>query len=455
MKMRWKITGAVLATGLLTGVAAVIWQWPGKTESSALHFVTEPIARRDIVRSISAIGTVEPEELINVGAQVNGKIMAFGKDADGKTIDYGSLVRRGMVLAQIDDVIYKAELQQSQATKEQAEAAILTAQAAIQEADANLVLAKNNFDRAQQLIKQGSMSKSDYDTNEAAYYSGLAQVSKSKAQLAQGKASLSIAEASLIKSMRNVEYCQITSPVDGIVIDRRVSIGQTVVSNQTASSIFLVATDFKRMQIWVSVNEADIGNVKPGMPVEFTCDAYPGKIFPGEVFRVRMNATLSSNVVTYIVEVNAPNDDGKLLPYLTANVKFILASRRQVLAVPTTVLRLAPPAQLLAAPAPEVTAGEAVLWVGQGSLLHPVKVKTGLGSGAYTEIITDELHENDLIAVKIDSGSAAVTPVTVGSTAASSGSDSQNPFMPKLPKMQSSGSAGQRERLQKSGDAVK
>jgi len=455
MKMKWKITGAALSAGLLIGGGAVIWHWPAKTQTIAQHIVSEPIVKRDIVRSISAIGTVEPEELINVGAQVNGKIMTFGKDADGKTIDYGSTVRRGMVLAQIDDVIYKAELQQSQAAKEQAEASILTAEAAIQEADANLVLAKNNFDRAQQLIKQGSMSKSDYDSNEAAYYSGLAQVSKSKAQLAQAKASLSIAEASLVKSMRNVEYCQITSPVDGIVIDRRVSIGQTVVSNQTASSIFLVATDFKRMQIWVSVNEADIGNIKPGMPVVFTCDAYPGKSFPGEVFRVRMNATLSSNVVTYIVEVNAPNDDGKLLPYLTANVKFILAARRQVLAVPTTVLRLSPPAELLAAPAPELAAGEAVLWVEQNGLLHPVKVRTGLVSGAYTEIISDELHENDRIAVKIDSGTAAAAPVTVGTAAAASSGDTQNPFMPKLPKMQSSGSAGQRERLQKSGETAK
>ncbi len=451
MKKHWKLF-SVIGLLILTAAAAAVWYFGRSPQKVSYQIVSEALAKRDIVRSISAIGTVEPQELINVGAQVNGKIMAFGKDANGKTIDYGSTVQRGMVMAQIDDVIYKAELQQSQAAKEQAEASILTAQAAIQEAGANLVLAKNNFERAQQLIKQGSMSKSDYDTNEAAYYSALAQGSKAKAQLAQAKASLSIAEASLVKATRNVEYCQITSPVDGIVIDRRVSIGQTVVSNQTASSIFLVATDFKRMQIWVSVNEADIGNIKSGMPVEFTCDAYPGKKFPGEVFRVRMNATLSSNVVTYIVEVNAPNDDGKLLPYLTANVKFILAARRQVLSVPTTALRLAPPAGLLAAPAPETAAGEAVLWVGQDKLLRPVKVKTGLGSGAYTEIITDELHENDRIAVKIDTGNAAA-PVTVGS-AASSG-DTQNPFMPKLPKMQSSGSAGQRERLQKSGDAAK
>ncbi len=407
-------------------------------ETSKTVFQTETIARNNIIRSISATGTVEPEELINVGAQVNGLIMSFGKDVAGHTIDFGSKVTKGMILAQIDDVTYKAELQSVQAQVEQAQANILSAKAEIKVKEVDEFLAKHNFDRAKKLLKQKSMTQSDYDSYEATYYSSKAQISKVQADLAQAKAALTIAQAALVKAKRNLEYCEIVSPVDGIIIDRRVSIGQTVVSNQTASSIFLVASDFKKMQVWVSVNEADIGVIKPGMPVIFGCDAFPGVQFRGKVFRLRLNATLSSNVVTYIVEVNVDNKDGKLVPYLTANVKFIRAERRNVLSVPNSALRYTPPAELIRGQAPNPEDGEAVLWVEKTGRLLPVTVKTGLNNGLLAEIITDKLSEGD----KIVTGTRQVT--------VSSGSDNvQNPFLPKMPKRPSRGSAGQRERALK------
>ncbi|MCI7644142.1 MAG: efflux RND transporter periplasmic adaptor subunit [Lentisphaeria bacterium] len=391
-------------------------------------FKTESITRADLMRSISATGTVEPEELVNVGAQVNGKIMSFGADAQGKTVDFGSKVTKGMVLALIDDIIYKAELQEAQAAKQQAEAAIITAKASIKDAQASELLAKNNWERAQLLYKEKSMTKSDYESNQAAYDSAIAQTEKSRASLNEAQAKLLTSEATLVKAQRNLEYCTITSPVDGIIIDRRVSVGQTVVSNQTASSIFLVASDFKRMQVWVSVNEADIGAITPGMPVQFFCDAFPGVEFRGEVFRIRLNATLSSNVVTYIVEVNADNAEGKLIPYLTANVKFIRAEHKDVMALPSSILRYTPPEELLTNP-PARPAGEneAVLYVASSeNKLRPVLVKTGLNTGSMVEIISSELKAGDAVVSGVEVLSS--TPAETGGTA------TKNPFLPTPPK---------------------
>ncbi len=392
---------------------------------SKLIINTEPLSRNNVVRTISATGTVEPEELINVGAQVNGRIMQFGTDADGKTVDYGSRVKKGAVLALIDDVIYKSELQQAQASKEQAKAAILTAEAAIKETAANEILAKKEWDRVKSLAEKKIMSASEADSAKATYLASMAQSAKAQAQLAQAKAQLASAEAVLVKAERNLEYCSIVSPVDGIIIDRRVSIGQTVVSNQTASSMFLVAKDFKKMQVWVSVNEADIGAIKNGMPVRFSCDAFPNETFNGVVHRTRMNATLSSNVVTYIVEVNADNSNLRLIPYLTANVKFIRGERKNVLAVPNALLRFTPPADLLdkSVPMPEIKSRrEAILYVERSKgKLTPVKVKTGLNNGALVEIITDELKEGTPIVSSIE---------MVAENAPAKSGNLKNPFLP-------------------------
>ena len=272
-----------------------------------------------------------------------------------------------------------------------------------------------------------------------------AALAEAKASLSSAKGTLSSAEASLLRAKRNLDYCTITAPMDGVVIDRRVSIGQTVVSNQAASSIFLVAKDFAKMQVWVSVNEADIGSITPGMDVTFSCDAFPGVTFHGKVFRIRLNATLSSNVVTYIVEVNTDNDSGMLKPYLTANVKFIREAKRGVLTVPASALRYTPNVENIdpAALANPIQAGqdEALLWIEKTEgRLSPVKVKVGLNNGTLAEIVTDDLKEGDVIITGIDTSAAMRGP---------GGPESgmqNNPFMPRMPRFSGRGSAGARER---------
>src|SRR4029450_5132323 len=142
------------------------------------------------------------------------------------------------------------------------------------------------------------------------------------------------AEAVWDRPHKSLGYCTITAPVKGVIIDRRVNIGQTVVASLNAPSLFLIAKDLKRMQVWVSVNEADIGSIKAGQPVRFTGDAYPNRAFHGEVNKVRLNAAMTQNVVTYTVEVTTDNSSGRLLPYLTANVQFEINRRRKVLVAP-------------------------------------------------------------------------------------------------------------------------
>ena len=436
-----KLVKILIVIVILAAAATAAWMFFKKPvkETPAISLRTEKITVDNVRRTISATGTVEPEELINVGAQVNGKIMSFGKDANGKTVDYGSKVTKGMILAQIDDVTYKADLQEREAQLEQANASIISAEAAITEANANEKLATANWERAQKLFKQGSMTLSDYESYQTNFFVSRAASAKAKASLAQAKAQKSIAEAALLKARRNLEYCTIISPVDGVVIDRRVSVGQTVVSNQTASSIFLVARDFKKMQVWVSVNEADVGAIKPGMKVIFSCDAFPNSEFTGYVHRLRLNATLSSNVVTYIVEVNADNKSGKLIPYLTANVKFIRAEELNVLTVPVNALRFTPPAEMQAAPAPETKRREGILWIAAGNgKVRPVKVKLGLTNNIVTSIKTDELKAGDSIVTGINRQMPGPPRMSDSST--------KNPFMPNMPKRRARGSAGQRER---------
>ena len=223
----------------------------------------------------------------------------------------------------------------------------------------------------------------------------------------------------------------ISSPVDGIIIDRRVSVGQTLVSNMSASSIFLIATDLSKMQVWASVNEADIGFIKPGMPVLYTVDAFPGREFTGVVHKVRLNATMSQNVVTYVVEINTDNEDGTLLPYLTANVRFIKEQARNVLYVSNAALRFAPANPEMVVPDQrqefidgiKLNPGERVLWkVDQNDLLRFVKVTPGLNNGSNCEVRSTELKAGDQVA----NGVHAVSR----SAATSAG---KSPFMPTPP----------------------
>ncbi len=432
-----KFLNLIITVFVLAAIAAGgYWgykRWFGQKTQTV--FKTEIAEQRDLVSTISATGTVEPEELVNVGAQVSGKIATFGLDANEKSVDYGSPVKEGMVLARIDDAVYGAEMRAAAANQVQGEASIKQANANIDLAKAQLLLSQSNWTRAQELHAKNAMSKSDYDSYKSEYDSAVATIAVREANLAQAEAELASAKAAFDKAKQNFDYCIISSPVDGVIIDRRVSVGQTVVSSMSASSIFLIAKDLKRMQVWVSVNEADIGQIKPGMPVNFTVDAFPGEDFVGKVHKIRLNATMSQNVVTYVVEVETDNSSGRLLPYLTANVKFVQEERPQALAVSNAALRYLPEESLVPAQYRETlaeasnvsrTSKERIVWVlEENQTLRPIRVKTGLNDGILTEIVSGELRTG--MAVTTGASQVAV------SEAGDSG-NAGSPFVPKPPR---------------------
>jgi HlyD family secretion protein len=365
------------------------------------QFNTVTVKRGDLSAAISATGTVEPEDVIDVGAQVAGRIVYFGKDKNGREIDYGSEVETGTVLAQIDDALYAAEAAQ-------ARAAAVRAEADLGQLQAKLFQAKRDWERAQKLGPSDALSQSDYDAAKSAF-------DVAQANVAVGRAAIGQAQAALQRAEQNLSYCTIKSPVKGVIIDRRVNIGQTVVSSLNAPSLFLLALDLKRMQVWVSVNEADIGSIHTGQAVSFTVDTYPGQVFRGEVGKIRLNATMTQNVVTYTVEVITDNSDGRLLPYLTANVQFELSRSTGVLLVPNAALRWFPQAAQVDAKYKDIVEGAArttgtsagpqraapaeakkrqgYVWTQEGSFVKPVQVVIGMSDGAMTEVQGDEIHE--------------------------------------------------------------
>ena len=399
-----------------------------------LSFRTAVVKRGDVAATISSSGTIEPSETVDVGAQVAGRITSFGTDINGNPIDYDSVVEKGAVLAKIDDSVYAAALAVANAQVEQAKAGELSAAANLEQMKAKLVQTEAEWKRAQALYSSKLLAQVDYDTAEANYEVARSDVSVAEAGVAEARAATVQAQAALDGAQRNLDFCIITSPVNGVIIDRRVNIGQTVVSSLNAPSLFLIAQDLTKMQIWVAVNEADVARIKPGAPVTFTCDAFPGRQFEGTVGKVRLNATMTQNVVMYTVEVNTENPDNVLLPYLTANVNFTVGKQSNVLLVPNAALRwspsspnemaadarsqnsIDPPAGDNPSSAKGAMGKQGIIWLKDGEFVRPVEVKVGTSDGSNTAVAADNLKEGE--------------EVVTGETTGSEPGATQNPFVP-------------------------
>ena len=436
---KWILT--VLALCVVGGGVAWFARGNGAQgpQKRAFRYDTAAVARGDVASTIAASGTIEPEELVDVGSQVSGKIVAFGTDAKGDEVDYCSVVTNGMVLARIDDVTYLADLDVARAQQTRALANVESAKASERKAKVDLDHARKDWERAKRIGVGLALSQSDYDAYEASHESAEASLAVATASIGQAEAAVVEAKASVEKAERNLGYCTISAPVDGIVVDRRVNLGQTVVSSMSVSSLFLVAKDLAHMRIWAAVNEADVGQIHEGQSVSFTVDAFPGRTFRGTVRRVRLNATVTSNVVTYVVEIDCDNPDGTLLPYLTANVEFETAKAADALVVPARALRWTPAD---APPAPEAGEGGGVVWVLEDEVRPPrpvlVKVLLNNGSDAAIEALEPgELAEGARVVTRatevLGGGKPDAMPMP-GAAPEGSDSGTSNPFLPKMPK---------------------
>jgi HlyD family secretion protein len=425
---------------ILAGVAGA-WRWRQST-SSKLSFSTAPITRGDVIVTIGASGTVEPDDVVDVGAQVAGLIKYFGKDKNGKTIDYGSIVEEGTILAQIDDSVYAADVSLAKAQLDQAKAGELSAAAGLQQMKAKAVQAEADWNGAQKLGPSEALARTSYDSYKANNEIAKANIALSEAAVVQAKAATVQAQATLEKAQRNLKFCTIMSPVEGVIIDRRVNIGQTVVASLNAPSLFLIARDLTKMQIWVAVNEADVGRIAAGTPVNFTCDAFPNKEFHGVVGKVRLNASMTQNVVMYTVEVDTDNSQNILLPYLTANVQFVVHQESGRLLVPNAAARwspsseaeVSPDARSSTQPGQEQGAGNnapkpskpdkepnqrrGVVWLKDGEFVRPVEVTLGASDGANTVIAASNLSVGQ--------------EVVIGEAVQTAQSDTRNPFIPQI-----------------------
>lgn len=405
---------------LLAGAAGV-WYW-SHGEEPRTRFRTQPAARGNLVATISATGTIQPEDVIDVGAQVAGMIERLGPDPmhSDKMIDYGSQVEDGTVLAQIDDAIFKTQVAQARATLARADADLL-------QLKARLVQREREWNRMQQLSALGrsNVAESTFDAAKADYEAA-------QAALAIGEAEVDSARAILEQAEVNLRYATITSPVKGVIIDRRVNVGQTVVASLNAPSLFLIAKDLKRLEVWAQVNEADIGRIRPGQPVTFSVDAFPGEKFRGEVVQTRLNATMTQNVVTYTVVVSTDNSSGKLIPYLTANLSFEVGRRDDVLVVPNAALRWKPKPEQIAPEARQAYAesltenvpteeadSRGFVWTPVNGQVRPIRLELGMSNDYQTEITGGELNE----------GMELVVGET---TVADDASDTTSPFAPQF-----------------------
>lgn len=360
-------TRRTLLYSLVLGVLALaaFWYFDGRSSASPQKYRTQAVDRGDIVQSISANGTLNPVILVNVGTQVSGTVHKL-------YADFNDRVKVGQILAELDPALFQAQLKQSEAN-------VLNAQA-------NLKLARAKEERTRELVAKNFVTRSQLDdateTREAA------------------EAQLALVQAQLKRDRTNLEYSVIRSPISGVVVARNVNVGQTVAASFQTPTLYQIAQDLRQMQIDTSVAEADIGPLRTGQPVRFTVDTFQDREFTGTIRQIRLNPTIQQNVVTYDVVVLVTNENGELLPGMTAHVQFSISRKAGVLRVPNAALRFRPSDN--DTPVKPRPGGKATVYrLGQGqSVPVPVPVKTGIADNNFTEIAEGDIKVSDKLVVR-------------------------------------------------------
>ncbi len=371
IKKRYIAIGMAAAVIIVIGVI-------GFTCGKKIKYETKEIKRCTITEVVEASGTINPVNTVSVGSTVSGLIKEI-------YVDYNDVVKQGQILAQIDPATFEATVQQNQAQ-------ILNAQANLAKLEAEAEYNQKQYERYKNLYARNFVAKSELDEKYSTYKSDLAQINAAKAQINQY-------EATLKTAMTNLGYTKIIAPVDGTVISREIDLGSPVAASFQAPELFTIAQDLTKMQIEVSVSEADIGNVQEGQDVTYTLDGYPDSTFEGKVTQVRLSPTTESNVVTYTVIVDVDNEDLKLKPGMTANVSIITNKSEDVLCVPNMALKFTPDAK-----GPKYK--NQGIWILEKGKTKRVEVETGANDDSRTEIISDTLNEGTSVIMSVSGKSA-------------------------------------------------
>ena len=333
--------------------AVTIFMRSNKRQPITIIYETAKVERATISNSVTATGTIEPVNKVEVGTQVSGIISKI-------YVDYNSIVKKGQVIAELDKINLESEL--------------ASAKANLASSKSELDYQETNYKRMKALHDKGFIIDDDFD---------IADLSYKKA-----KEAYLVQLQTVQKAQTNLGYATITSPIDGVVLSKDVEEGQTVAASFSTPTLFTIARDLTDMQVVANVDEADIGNVRDGQRVTFTVDAFPDDTFEGRVKQVRQQGEEESNVVTYEVVISAPNNDLKLKPQLTANVNIYTEEIENVVSVPAKALRFSPSKEMM-------NDGEKIkdcnatnkLWIKEANILKAYPVKTGITNGIRTQIL--------------------------------------------------------------------
>jgi HlyD family secretion protein len=450
-KKIWIILGIIIVA-----LGVVAWFLFGKKSETKIEWKTSKVEMGDLKVTVTASGTVNADTMVQVGTQVSGIISKI-------YVDFNSRVRKGQVIAILDTTALAASV-------EDASASLFRAQVGVNQQ-------KRNYDRTKQLFEQKVAAQADYDQALSDY------------ETAQGN--LRSAKSSYNRALINLRYATIVAPVSGVVVSRAVDVGQTVASSFSTPTLFAIANDLTKMQVQASIDEADIGKIKEGQEVSFTVDAYDDQTFDGTVRQIRLQPSVTQNVVKYTVIISVPNPDLKLMPGMTANITVNIQEVKDVLKVAASALRFWPPQDYLdknlklmpdsvqkfiarmmefrkmggqgsrsggsgvnganggsgggqgGFQRPSGTMGmggaggqgsnssgrkwgrgtRGLIWIKQGDLILPVRVRTGITDGSVTEV-TGNLKEGDEVITGIVNSDASKTATQ----------QQQNPFAPQMPR---------------------
>jgi HlyD family secretion protein len=313
-----------------------------KRGNPEIQIVTSPVTRGDVIDTVGATGTLQAVTTVQVGSQVSGNIQWLGAD-------FNSIVKKGQVVARLDPSLFQAQLEQSRANLMQARANLTKAQSDLERTKVQLIDAQQKYARANELSERSLLPQSELDSAKIAVDTAQAQLAAQQATVSQATAAVSQSQASVNQNQVNLDHTIITAPIDGIVTQRSVDVGQTVAASMQAPTLFVIAADLTKMQVNANIDEADVGRIRPGQHVTFRVDAYPTETFEGSVSQIRLQPVVVQNVTTYGTVIEVPNQQLKLKPGMTANVKVEIAKRSDVLRVPNAALRFRPTAEVFAA----------------------------------------------------------------------------------------------------------
>jgi len=410
---------------IITAVAAGIWYWRSKKDEKVIILETQHPAMGSLATSVTATGTIQPVDTVAVGTQVSGTIKNV-------YADFNTTVKKGQLLAQIDKTLFLAQVQQITAN--------------LQSAKANLEYQKSNYERQSKLFNVGAISKADLETAQYNYTSAGDNVHSLEAQLKSAN--------------QNLSFTDIYSPIDGTVLSRSISAGQTVAASFNTPELFSIAKDLTKMQVQAAVDEADIGNVKAGQRVSFTVDAFPTDTFAGIVKEIRLHSAVSANVVTYTTIIDAPNEDMKLKPGMTATITIYTKEANNVMVIPASALQFQPDSVL----AKEYTI-EGGFIVGANKSRRNGGTRSGMRSSGSTGRDTSTIHRafvwlkndstlsrhpimigmNDETQVQVVSGLTLNDTIVTGYSQiskAEGNTQNSSPFMPRRPGRNNNRSSG-------------